>query len=191
MAEPSCGPAVSRQRIKSPLVCSIFLLQSCYYVLRRAVTCRTVRVGTRHEAGSAAVGQARPEDVAVVVLISLHARQRARRLRWGGAQRGPGRHRRRSRWRRVEEADEGADVLGFPGLFEVPDDAGLPGLRGRGCVDGADAAAGCGGQLAACRGGAAGDLGHFGEGGSRRRRAGSMRRARPGSSIRARRGTPC
>src|SRR5580698_306790 len=132
MAEPSCGPAVSRQRIKSPLVCSIFLLQSCYYVLRRAVTCRTVRVGTRHEAGSAAVGQARSEDVAVVVLICLHARQRARRLRCGGAQRGPGRHRRRSRWRRVEEADEGADVLGFPGLFEVPDDAGLPGLRAAG-----------------------------------------------------------
>jgi hypothetical protein len=27
----------------------------------------------------------------------------------------------------VEDADEGADVLGFPGLLELPDDAGLTG----------------------------------------------------------------
>ena len=32
----------------------------------------------------------------------------------------------------VQQADEGADVLGFPGLFEVPDDAGLSGRGGRG-----------------------------------------------------------
>src|SRR5450755_637364 len=43
---------------------------------------------------------------------------------------------------RVEEADEGVDVPRFPGLPEVPDDAGLPGGRGRGSPGGADAAAG-------------------------------------------------
>src|ERR1019366_3787032 len=42
----------------------------------------------------------------------------------------------------VEEANEGVDVLGFPCLLEVPDDAGLPGGRGRGSLGGADAAAG-------------------------------------------------
>jgi hypothetical protein len=42
----------------------------------------------------------------------------------------------------VEEADEGVDVLGFPCLLEVPDDAGLLGCRGRGSLRGADAAAG-------------------------------------------------
>ena len=64
----------------------------------------------------------------------------------------------------VEQADEGVDVLGFPGLLEVPDDVGLPGGRGRGSLRGADAAAGGGGQLAAGRRGAADDLGHLGEG---------------------------
>src|ERR1700689_2291994 len=42
----------------------------------------------------------------------------------------------------VEQADEGADVSGFPGLFEVPDDTGLPGRRGGGRLGGADAAGG-------------------------------------------------
>src|SRR5215813_8470051 len=42
----------------------------------------------------------------------------------------------------VEQADEGADVLGFPGLLEGADEAGLPGGRGRGGLGGADAAAG-------------------------------------------------
>src|SRR5207248_5020098 len=30
----------------------------------------------------------------------------------------------------VQQADEGFDVLGLPGLLEVPDEAGLPGRRG-------------------------------------------------------------
>jgi hypothetical protein len=34
----------------------------------------------------------------------------------------------------VEEADQGADVLGVPCLLEVPDDAGLRGRRGRGSL---------------------------------------------------------
>ena len=34
----------------------------------------------------------------------------------------------------VEQADQGVDVLGLPGLLEVPDDAGLPGRRGRGSL---------------------------------------------------------
>jgi hypothetical protein len=63
-----------------------------------------------------------------------------------GGQRGAG----------VEQADEGADVLGFPCLPEVPDDAGLLGCRGCGGLRRADAAAGRGGQLAARRRGAAG-----------------------------------
>src|SRR5262245_16076609 len=42
----------------------------------------------------------------------------------------------------VEEADEGADVLGFPGLLEGPDDAGLAGCRGHRGLRRADAAAG-------------------------------------------------
>src|SRR5258707_15213289 len=42
----------------------------------------------------------------------------------------------------VEQADQGADVLGFPGLLEVPDDASLAGCRCRGSLRGADAAAG-------------------------------------------------
>jgi hypothetical protein len=32
----------------------------------------------------------------------------------------------------VEQADQGADVLGFPGRLEVADQVGLPGGRGRG-----------------------------------------------------------
>jgi len=35
----------------------------------------------------------------------------------------------------IQEADEGRDVPGFPGLFEVPDEAGLPAGRGRGGCD--------------------------------------------------------
>jgi hypothetical protein len=34
----------------------------------------------------------------------------------------------------VKEADEGVDVLGFPRLLEVPDDARLPGCQGRGSL---------------------------------------------------------
>jgi hypothetical protein len=64
----------------------------------------------------------------------------------------------------VEEADQGVDVLRFPGLLEGPDDVGLPGWGGRGGLRGADAAAGRGGQLAAGRRGTADDLGHLGEG---------------------------
>jgi hypothetical protein len=45
----------------------------------------------------------------------------------------------------VEQADEGLDVLGLPGLLEGPDDAGLPGCRGRESLRRADAAAGRGG----------------------------------------------
>jgi hypothetical protein len=41
----------------------------------------------------------------------------------------------------IEQADERTDVLGFPCLFEGPDDGGLPGCRGRGRLRGADAAA--------------------------------------------------
>jgi len=51
----------------------------------------------------------------------------------------------------VQQADQGVDVPGFPRPPEVPDEAGLPGRGGRGSLRGADAAAGCGGQLAACR----------------------------------------
>jgi hypothetical protein len=65
---------------------------------------------------------------------------------------------------RVEKTDEGIDVCGFPRLSEVRDEAGLPGRRSRGSLCGADTAAGCGGQLAACRRGTAGDLGDVGEG---------------------------
>jgi hypothetical protein len=64
----------------------------------------------------------------------------------------------------VEEADEGVDVPGLHRLLEVPDEAGLAGCRGRGRLRGANAAAGRGGQLAACRRGPADDLGHFAEG---------------------------
>src|SRR5215471_15917111 len=42
----------------------------------------------------------------------------------------------------IEEADESVDVLGFPGLLEGPDDAGLAGCRRRGSLRRADAAAG-------------------------------------------------
>jgi hypothetical protein len=42
----------------------------------------------------------------------------------------------------VEEADEGVDFPSFPRLFEVSDQAGLVGCRGRGQSGGADAAAG-------------------------------------------------
>jgi hypothetical protein len=42
----------------------------------------------------------------------------------------------------VEQADQGADVLGLPCRLEGPDDAGLPGCRGRGRLRGADATAG-------------------------------------------------
>src|SRR5260370_588027 len=44
----------------------------------------------------------------------------------------------------VEQADEGADVAGFPGLLEFPDDAGLPGGGGGGRLPGAGARAGSG-----------------------------------------------
>src|SRR5207248_6160131 len=64
----------------------------------------------------------------------------------------------------VEETNEALDVLGFPGLLEFPDDAGLPGCGGRGSLRGPDAAAGRRGQLAAGRRGTADDLGYFGEG---------------------------
>src|SRR5215469_11997597 len=42
----------------------------------------------------------------------------------------------------LEEADEGADVLGFPCLLEGPDDAGLLDCRNRGRLQRTDAAAG-------------------------------------------------
>jgi hypothetical protein len=42
----------------------------------------------------------------------------------------------------VQQSDEGADVLGVPRCLEVPDEASLPGCRGRGSVRRADAAAG-------------------------------------------------
>jgi hypothetical protein len=42
----------------------------------------------------------------------------------------------------VEQADDGLDVLGFPGGLEGPDDGGLLGVRGRGRLRRADAAAG-------------------------------------------------
>jgi hypothetical protein len=35
---------------------------------------------------------------------------------------------------RVEQADEGVDVLGFPCLLEVPDDIGVLGCRSRGSL---------------------------------------------------------
>ena len=63
----------------------------------------------------------------------------------------------------VEQVDQGVDVLGFPGLLERPDDPGLPGGGGRGGLGGADAVAGRGGQLPACRRGAADDAAHLGE----------------------------
>ena len=43
---------------------------------------------------------------------------------------------------RVEQADQGVDVLGFPCHLEGPDDAGLLGCRTRGNLRRADAAAG-------------------------------------------------
>jgi hypothetical protein len=64
----------------------------------------------------------------------------------------------------IEQADEGADVLGFPRLLEVPDNVGLLGGGGRGSGRRADSVAGRGRQLAACRRGAADDRGYFGEG---------------------------
>jgi len=51
----------------------------------------------------------------------------------------------------VEEADEGVDVLGFPCLLEVLEDAGALGRRSRGSLRRAKATAGRRGQLAACR----------------------------------------
>jgi hypothetical protein len=44
----------------------------------------------------------------------------------------------------VQQADEGADVAGFPCPLEGPDDGGLPGGGSRGGLRGADAAAGRG-----------------------------------------------
>src|SRR5690606_29418652 len=64
----------------------------------------------------------------------------------------------------VEQADEGVDVLGLPGSLEVLDDVGPLGGRNHRSLRGADAAAGRGGQLAACRRGTADDGGDFGEG---------------------------
>src|SRR5712691_1739669 len=64
----------------------------------------------------------------------------------------------------VEQADEGADVPGFPGLLEGPDDAGALGYGGRGRLGCADAAAGRGGQLAGCLRRPADDAGHVREG---------------------------
>src|SRR6516165_6379880 len=61
---------------------------------------------------------------------------------------------------RVEQADQGADVPGFPRPLEVPDEAGPPGRRS---LRRADAAAGRGGQLAAGGRGPAGGLGNLGE----------------------------
>src|SRR5215510_12151171 len=65
---------------------------------------------------------------------------------------------------RVEQADEGTYVLGFPCLLEGPDDAGLLGCRTRWRLRRANAAAGGGRQLAARRRGTPHDLGHLGEG---------------------------
>ena len=55
----------------------------------------------------------------------------------------------------VEQGDEGGDVAGLPGVFEVADDGGLAGGRGLGGLGGADPAAAGGGQLAAGGRGAA------------------------------------
>ena len=91
------------------------------------------------------------------------------------SRRGSGRSARRLRWAQggcdesaaigghggfgVEDADEGADVPGFPGLLKSLTRLACRAGEARGGLRGADAAAGCGGQLAAGRRAAAGDLG--------------------------------
>jgi hypothetical protein len=90
----------------------------------------------------------------------------------------------------VEQGDEGGDIAGLPGGFEVADDGGLAGGGGRTGVGGADAAAAGGGQLAAGGRGAADDAGDLGEGIAEDVVQDERDALGRGSSIRARPGTP-